>query len=55
MFDRFRQAGCGSHGGLGLGLPIAKGLVELHGGEIHAFSEGLGRGCTVTVRLPLCR
>lgn len=36
MFDRYRQAIRGNFGGLGLGLPIAKGLVELHGGEIGA-------------------
>jgi signal transduction histidine kinase len=52
IFDRYRQASRGSHGGLGLGLPIAKGLVELHGGEIRAFSNGPGTGCTITVRLP---
>jgi two-component system, chemotaxis family, CheB/CheR fusion protein len=55
IFDRYRQARRGSHGGLGLGLPIAKGLVELHGGRILASSDGPGRGCTITVRLPLGR
>lgn len=53
IFDRYRQASRGSFGGLGLGLPIAKGLVELHGGEIAAFSDGPGKGCTMTIRLPL--
>jgi signal transduction histidine kinase len=53
IFDPYRQASHGSFGGLGLGLPIAKGIVELHGGEIHAFSDGPGKGCTITVRLPL--
>jgi signal transduction histidine kinase len=53
MFDRFQQAHPGDFGGLGLGLPIAKGLVELHGGQISAASEGPGRGCSVTIRLPL--
>jgi signal transduction histidine kinase len=53
VFDRYRQANQGGFGGLGLGLPIAKGLVELHGGEIRAFSDGPGKGCTITVRLPL--
>ena len=55
MFDRFRQADSGStrrHGGLGLGLGIARHLVELHGGEIRAESEGPGRGTTITIRLP---
>jgi signal transduction histidine kinase len=53
VFDRYRQANRGGFGGLGLGLPIAKGLVELHGGEIRARSDGRGKGCTIAVRLPL--
>jgi two-component system CheB/CheR fusion protein len=56
VFDRFRQAEAGaarSHGGLGLGLAIAKQLVELHRGSIEANSEGEGHGTTFTVRLPL--
>lgn len=43
-----------SKGGLGLGLSIARGLVQMHGGSIEAHSEGLGKGCVFTVRLPLC-
>lgn len=39
-------------GGLGLGLALAKGLVELHGGEIEARSKGLGHGAEFIVRLP---
>ena len=40
-------------GGLGLGLALARGLVELHGGEMEARSDGHGRGATFVVRLPL--
>ncbi|MBE9063714.1 chemotaxis protein CheB [cf. Phormidesmis sp. LEGE 11477] len=39
-------------GGLGLGLPLAKGIIELHGGEVRADSPGVGQGTTVTVKLP---
>lgn len=58
VFDRFRQAEAGAarrHGGLGLGLAIARQLVDLHGGTIKAHSDGEGRGATFTVRLPLER
>ena len=56
VFDRFRQADSSStrsHGGLGLGLAIVKHLVELLGGSVAAFSEGLGKGARFEVRLPL--
>jgi PAS domain S-box-containing protein len=55
IFDRFQQADQSITrrvGGLGLGLSIAKHLVELHGGNITADSGGIGRGATVTVVLP---
>ena len=55
MFDRFRQgdgSSTRSQGGLGLGLAIAKHIVEAHGGTISARSDGTGRGATFTVQLP---
>jgi CheY-like chemotaxis protein len=56
VFDHFRQADSSStreHGGLGLGLAIAKHIVEAHGGRIVAESMGPGRGALFTVELPL--
>ncbi|HZR82237.1 MAG TPA: ATP-binding protein [Candidatus Binatia bacterium] len=55
VFERFTQADSSStreHGGVGLGLAIARHLVELHGGTITAESEGRDRGSRFTVRLP---
>ncbi len=56
LFERFRQADSSStrvHGGMGLGLAIVRHLIELHGGTVHAHSEGEDRGTTFTVELPL--
>ena len=56
VFERFRQADAGiarERGGLGLGLSIARQLIEMHGGAIEAASAGLGRGATFRVKLPL--
>jgi signal transduction histidine kinase len=56
VFDRFRQADASSrkrHGGLGLGLSIARYLTEMHGGSIEASSPGEGQGATFVVRFPL--
>lgn len=58
VFDRFRQAQTNaprSHDGLGLGLAIARELVELHEGTITAASLGEGQGATLTVTLPLIK
>jgi PAS domain S-box-containing protein len=56
VFDRFRQADPSTTRGawgLGIGLSIAKHLVELHGGSIEAASEGPGLGATFVVHLPI--
>jgi signal transduction histidine kinase len=56
VFERFRQADSSTtrtHTGVGLGLAIARHLVDLHRGTISVESEGLHRGATFTVRLPL--
>jgi CheY-like chemotaxis protein len=54
VFDMFTQlrGAEDSAGGLGIGLALTKGLVELHGGSIGVRSEGSGRGSVFTVRLP---
>ena len=56
VFERFRQADTSNtqtNGGLGLGLAIARHIVELHGGSVRAESPGEGKGATFTVTLPL--
>jgi two-component system CheB/CheR fusion protein len=57
LFEPFRQGPqdlARSEGGLGLGLALAKGVVELHGGTIEAFSAGKGMGSEFVVRLAPC-
>ena len=56
VFEPFQQETDGSmrrHSGLGLGLSIVRHIVELHGGEILAASQGPGQGSTFTIKLPL--
>lgn len=56
VFDLFTQVGRSidrAQGGLGIGLSLAKRLVDMHGGSLTALSEGLGTGATFVVRLPL--
>lgn len=58
LFDPFTQAESTldrSRGGLGLGLALVKGLVELHGGNVQAASAGPGQGAEFTIRLPIAR
>ena len=56
IFDMFSQVDRSierATGGLGIGLALVKGLVEMHGGTVTAESDGHGRGSTFTVRLPV--
>jgi CheY-like chemotaxis protein len=56
VFDVFTQADHSldrARGGLGVGLAVVRGLVELHGGEVRAASEGLGHGSEFTLLLPV--
>ncbi len=56
IFDAFVQAERTlerSRGGIGLGLTLVKGIVELHGGGVHAISNGIGTGAEFIVELPL--
>jgi PAS domain S-box-containing protein len=55
LFEAFTQADVTldrQKGGLGLGLAVVKGLVQMHGGSVSASSEGVGKGATFTLRLP---
>jgi CheY-like chemotaxis protein len=56
VFDRYQQAGTSGGrraSGLGLGLSLTRQLVEMHGGNVAAESEGEGKGATFTVKLPI--
>jgi PAS domain S-box-containing protein len=53
IFDLFFQKSGAPDGGLGIGLWLVKKLVELHGGTVQAFSDGVAHGATFTLRLPL--
>jgi PAS domain S-box-containing protein len=53
IFDRFRQGTGGRRGGLGIGLSLVRHLVELHGGEVSAHSDGPGQGAVFVVKLPV--
>ena len=57
VFNMFTQVNTGNRaqGGLGIGLTLARTLVHLHGGSIEAASDGAGKGCEFTVRLPLAQ
>jgi two-component system CheB/CheR fusion protein len=58
VFDLFSQAenqhATHQREGLGIGLSLVRQLVEAHGGSVSVYSDGIGHGCSFTIRLPLC-
>jgi len=58
VFDLFTQVGPNLHrsqGGLGIGLALVRKLVEMHGGHVDGYSEGIGKGSEFVIRLPLVK
>jgi signal transduction histidine kinase/CheY-like chemotaxis protein len=56
LFERFRQGDSSTtrrYGGLGIGLSLVRTIVDLHGGSVQAASDGVGKGSTFTIQLPL--
>jgi CheY-like chemotaxis protein len=53
LFAQAKRSSDRSQGGLGLGLALVKGLIELHGGQVEAASDGPGQGSEFVLRLPL--
>ncbi len=55
LFTQERRSGMGGNSGLGIGLALVRRLVQMHGGQVHARSDGPGKGATFELRLPLRR
>jgi signal transduction histidine kinase len=53
MFTQVNDSGINTYGGLGIGLTLVKNFVQMHGGSIDIHSEGIGKGSTFTVNLPV--